>query len=211
MAAIQSIVDRVAFVTKDPTFTRHTLAEILLWTQDAIDQVASLHPRAAAIPVTLTLAEGSRQDLRAIDPNRVWMRIYEITCNVVSNKPVGGTVRQIMRSSLDNAVRNWRATAPAAEVKEYAIDERDPFSFDVYPPVVAGTKVLALAAVKPAPFEDEDSMFPLAPGYDIPVVDYVLFRLFSKDANDPTYAGRASGHLQAFNLAMGVETKDAAP
>lgn len=210
MATIQSIIDRVTFVTKDPDRVRFTLDEILLWLNNAQEQIASLHPRAASQYVTLTLAEGARQDLRTIAPTTRWIRLHELVCNVVGDKPVGTTIRQISRPSIDFAFRSWRGGSPTATaVKEYSMDEREPFTFDVNPPVAPGTKVYALAAVKPAPITSEAGDFALADGYDIPAVDYVLFRLFSKDANDQTYSARAAGHLQAFQLAMGVETKDA--
>lgn len=220
MATIQSIIDRITFVTKDVGHVRWTLAEIAQWLNNAQDQIAQLHPRAASQYVTLTLAAGARQDLRTISPTTRWIRLHELVCNVSGSTPTGNTIRQVARPALDFSNRTWRAkAATATEVKEYALDEREPFTFDVYPPVAAGTKVYALAAVKPAAcmtlneagddLADADEVFPLADGYDIPAVDYVLFRLFSKDANDPTYTSRAGGHLQSFQLALGVETKDA--
>lgn len=208
MATVQDIVDRVVFVNKDPEFTRWTLGEIVVWARDAIDQIATLHPRVASQYVVVTLRDGSRQDLRLADPDRRWIRLHEVVCNVVDGAP-GNTIRQIARQSLDFSLRTWRSKPLSTEVREYAHDEREVYTFDVYPPVQAGTQVMVLASVKPPPIEDEDSEFPLPDGYDIPAADYVLFRVFSKDASDQTYAARAAAHLQAFNLAMGVETKDA--
>lgn len=210
MATIQSIIDRIKFITKDEDHVRFTVAEILMWLNNAQDQIASLHPRAASQYVTLTLTEGARQDLRAIAPDTRWIRLHELVCNVPDDKPTGATIRLISRPAIDFAFRTWRGASPTATVvKEYAMDERDPYTFDVNPPVAAGTKVYALAAIKPAPITSAAGDFALADGYDIPAVDYVLFRLFSKDANDQSYAARASGHMQAFQLSLGIETTDA--
>lgn len=224
MATIRSIIERITDVTKDYDHVRWSLAEIARWLNDAQDQIASLHPRAAADYTTLTLGAGSRQDLRLIDPTKRWIRLFELVCNVVStggtDALTGRTIRQVSRPALDFAFSNWRSKpATATAVKEFTMDEREPFTFDVNPPVAAGTKVYALAAAKPAPcmiltadgsdLADADEEFPLADGYDIPAVDYVLFRCFNKDANDPSYASRAAAHLQVFQLAMGVETRDA--
>ena len=226
MATVQSIIDRVTHVTKDYDRVRWTLAEIALWLNDAQDQIASLHPRAASQYVTLTLVKGSRQDLRVIDPSTRWIRLFELTCNMREedgvDEPTGSTIRQVSRPALDFAFRRWRTKgATSLEVKEFSMDEREPFTFDVNPPVQAGVKVYALAAAKPAPcmvlngngtaLADPNEQFGLADGYDIPAADYVLFRCFNKDANDPTYSSRAATHLQAFQLAMGVETRDASP
>lgn len=206
MATVQSIIDRCVFVTKDTSYARFTLEEMVAYVNDAITLMSSMAPRCASQYVLLTLAAGSRQSLRTIDPAKRWVRLLELVCNGAD----GTTIRQVARPILDNAFRTWRGTDRAIEVEEFAMDEREVFSFDVFPPVVAGTTVLALAAVAPPPVEDEDSDFPLADGFDIPAVDYVLYRLFCKDANDQSYMARSTGHLQAFNLAMGVETKDAA-
>lgn len=219
MATIQSIIDRVTDVTKDYDHVRWTLPEIARWLNDAAGQIASVHPRAAARYVTLTLTEGSRQDLRTLDPDTQWIRLYELVCNVVDDEATGSTIRQISRPALDFAFRTWRGRTPTAtEVKEYSLDEREPFTFDVNPPVAAGARVMALAAVRPEPcmilneggtaLADPDEKFPLAAGYDIPAVDYVLARCFAKDANDPTYANRAAMHTQLFQATLGVEVSD---
>lgn len=210
MATVQDIVDRVTSITKDADAIRWTLAEIVMWTRDAIDQIATMHPRVAAQYIPLTLRAGSHQDLRLIDPNRRWIRLHEVVSNIDSNDiTTGYTIRQVARPSLFFSLGKWQQKPLAAEVREYALDEREVHGFDVYPPVQAGARVMVLASVKPAAIEDEDSVFPLPDGYDIPATDYVLFRLFSKDANDQSYVARAGAHMQAFNLAMGIETKDA--
>lgn len=219
MATIQSIIDRVTDVTRDPDHVRWTIPELSRWINDAQDQIASLHPRSASQYTTLTLTAGARQDLRTIDPTKRWIRLFELTCNFSGGTPTGRSIRQVSRPALDFSTRNWRGKAPTAlEVKEFAMDEREPYTFDVNPPVQAGVKVLALAAIKPAAvaqvdgngvLADPNQEFGLADGYDIPAVDYVLFRCFNKDANDPAYAARAAQHLQAFNLSVGVEVRDA--
>lgn len=220
-ATIQSILNRVMHVTKDYDMVRWTLPELILWLNDAQGQIAQMHPRAAADQIILTLKEGSRQDLRLIDPTVQWVRLHELQFNITNNEPAGKAVRQIVSYSLDRGVPDWRGRAATArEVVEYALDERVPYLFDVNPPVREGVQVMAMVTVKPAPIGalttdgtallDPDERFGLAHGYDIAATDYILFRCFSKDANDPSYQNRANGHLQAFQLAMGVETADAA-
>lgn len=218
MASIQSIIDRVTDVTRDYDHVRWTIPELARWLNDAQDQIASIHPRAASRYVILELKAGARQDLRTIDPTKRWVRLFELTCNTFNGEATGRSIRQVSRPALDFSTRNWRAKAPTSlEVKEFAMDEREPFTFDVNPPVKDGVKVLALAAIKPDPVAqvsggalvNPGEEFGLTDGYDIAAVDYVLFRCFTKDANDPAYSARAMQHLQAFNLSMGVETRDA--
>lgn len=221
-ATIQSIIDRITDVTKDYGRVRWSLAELARWLNEAQDQIAELAPRAASTYKTLSLAAGSRQDLRTIDSSVRWLRMYDILCNTdpTTNAPTGATVRQVSRPILDAAFRTWRGTAPTSQaVEEFALDEREPYTFDVMPPIVAGVGVYALVAVKPAPvmvldgtgtaLADPNEVFGLADGWDIPAVDYVLFRCFNKDANDASYEAQARDHLQLFQVALGVGSKDA--
>lgn len=220
-ALTQEVIDAVTDVTKDYDRVRFTLAEMSRWMNHAAGQIATIHPRAASQYLQLTLGAGSRQDLRTIDSTKKWIRLHELVCNVTGSDPTGDTIRQVARPIRDNAFKTWRSTASASAVKEYSLDEREPFTFDVYPPIAAGTKVLALASIRPDAFceldgvgtalADTSEIVPLADGYEIPVIDYTLFRLFSKDANDQSYQARAAMHLQAFQLAMGIETNDAKP
>lgn len=221
-AKTQTVIDSITDITKDVDRERFKLTEISRWMNQGAGQIATIHPRAASQYLQLTLAAGARQDLRTIDPTKQWVRLHELVCNVVGSNPTGDTIRQVSRPALDFTFKTWRSqAATATAVKEYTQDEREPFTFDVYPPVAAGTKVLALASVRPAPFcvldggltalLNPDEIVPLADGFEVPLIDYTLFRLFSKDANDPTYQARAAMHLQAFQLAMGIETKDAKP
>lgn len=219
-ATVQSIIDRVTHVTKDYDRVRWTLAELALWLNDAQGVIAQVHPRAAAVYTTLTLKEGARQDLNLIDPDKHWVRLYDLVCNVVDGEPRGAAIRQVARYSLDNSTPSWRDRPPTGRVvHEFAIDEHNPYVFEVNPPVMDGVQVNALVAIKPEPvarlnldgdaLADPDEKFGLPHGYDIPAADYVLYRCFSKDANDPTYRDRAAMHLQSFQLSMGVETADA--
>lgn len=220
-AKTQDVIDAITDVTKDVDHVRWPLAEISSWMNQGAGIIAKTNPRAAAQYLTLTLGAGARQDLRTIDATKAWIRLHELVCNMNGTDPTGDTIRQVARSALDSVFKSWRKTASGSAVKEYTVDEREPFTFDVYPPVSAGTKVYALASVQPVKFcvlnadgsalQTATETIPLADGYEVPLMDYTLFRMFSKDANDPNYVARAAAHLQVFQAAMGVETKDAKP
>lgn len=221
MATIQSIIDRVTDITGDSGRVRWTLAEISRWLNEAAQLLAEASPRVSAQYRTLTLAAGSRQDLRTIDPTTSWVRLLELTSNVTSTGALGATIRMVSRPSLDAATPSWRSgPATALSVVEFALDEREPNTFDVNPPVRDGVRVLALAAVKPpacmaltsdgTALADPDEEFPMPPGLDTAAVDYVLYRCFLKNTNAPAYQARASAHLQAFQAVAGVEARDTA-
>lgn len=222
MATVQSIINRVTYITGDYDRARWSLAELVTWLNEAAALIAEAPgSRASSQYLVLTLGEGSRQDLREIDNSKRWIRLLELVCNAPDGSPTGRTIRQIARPALDAVQPTWRGRpAVARTVEEYALDERNAFMFDVVPPVADGVQVYALAAVKPGEFgalngqntalADASEKFPLADGLDTPAVDYVLYRCFSKDANAPSYAARAAGHSQAFQAATGLEIRDTA-
>lgn len=217
----QSIIDRVTYILRDDDHVRWTWPELSLWINDARNRVAELHPRVVADHRIITLQEGSRQDLRLIDPTTNWIRLYSLVCNVRDGKPTGPTIQVIDRNALDRAFSQWRGAPPTArDVQEFSLDDRDKYGFDVVPPVRAGVEVYAfVSAVPTAPIAvlnvnrdglaDSDEVTGLPPSYAIPMSDYVLYRCFTKDANDPTYASRAQTHLQAFTLEVQAEISDA--
>lgn len=217
----QSVIDRIDTITADLQRKRFSLARIALFMNEAQSLIAEAKARASSQWRPFTLVAGARQDLRS-DSATQWIRLHDVLCNAdPAGAPVGATMRQVSRAQLDAILRTWRAATASTAVFEFSLDEREPFAFDVYPPAVAGSKVYLLASVRPAPvcvlngggtaLADADEVIGLNDGFDIPMVDWVLYRLFSRDASDAAYVARARDHLAAAQLALGVVLKDAAP
>ena len=213
----QSVIDRIVFILRDGGQKRAKLTDISRFMNEAQAVLATSAHRAAAKDVTLVLKAGSRQDLRLIDAGKEWVRLNRLACNFVGDDPTGAAIRLVSREALDNAVADWRASPPASTVYEYAVVEDEACMFDVFPPAVDGTKVLAVATAVPPPIcvlntagtalANSDEVIQLAQGFDIPLVDYTLFRLFSMDSNDPAYEKRAQQHLSLAQMAAGISAK----
>ena len=61
---VQSVIDRVQTVLQDTTGVRWpVVAELVLWINDAQREIALLKPDASAINETITLADGTKQDI----------------------------------------------------------------------------------------------------------------------------------------------------
>lgn len=215
----QSVIDRIDSVTSDTSRKRFSLARISLWMNEAQSVISEASANATAAYRAVSLVAGAHQSL-ANDPTAGWIRLHKVVCNADSGgAPVGASVRQVSADQLDQVVRAWRA-GPAAATIEYATDERDPKAFSVFPPAVAGSKLFVLASTRPGPvcvlnlsqtaLLDAAEVIGLSDGLDVPMVDWVLYRLFSRDSSDPAYQARAKDHLAAAQLALGVTLKDAA-
>jgi hypothetical protein len=218
---VQSIVDRVVGITNDPLFKRASLADVLRWANEGAELVAMSSPVASAKYVILTLVAGAMQDMRVLDPTVKWIKLRKLVCNCNGASPTGARIREVSLNGIEAIEPNWRARTPSTIVYEYIPSADDPLMFETYPPAAAGVKVYAETLVLPPTFgaldgggtalADPAEVFPLPAGFDIPVVDYTVFRIFLKDAGDPGYATRANTHLTAFNAATGLAIKGDTP
>ena len=219
-AKTASVIARIDSVTGDTARKRFSLPAIARWMDEAQGIICELQPRAAAEHRVFTLVEGPSQDLRN-EPSVAWIRVHEAVCNTTAaGEPTGPAIRMVEGNVLGRVRRDWRNFAPATQVDEVSLDERDPFVFTVFPPAAAGTKVQLLATVRPGPvcvlnsggtaLLDPEERVGVRDGFDTPLVDWVLFRLFSKDSEDQSYQARAKGHFDAAQLVLGLALRDAA-
>lgn len=215
----QSVIDRVDHVTSDPQRKRFRLADIATFINEAQSLIAEVAARASAKTLAFTMGAGAHQDLRTDTATR-WIRLHEVVCHADnSGAPTGPTLRRMDRGMLDRVDRAWRSASPVAQPVEYAQDETLPFEFDLYPPAVAGGKLFVVASVRPADIcalnpggtalANPSEVIGLNDGFDIPMVDWVLYRLFSRETSDQAYQVRAKDHFAAAQAALGVTLKDA--
>lgn len=201
MIQVDHIISAVRVILQDPTAVRWTDAELAMWLNAGVRDVVALRPDIAADYRDVPLVAGFSQKL----PNDC-TRLLDVVIN--TGGATKTTVVPITRRVLDVQFPNW-ANEPASAVTKHIIyDERSPTSFFVYPPAVAGNKLMMLCSITPAPVEAQGAV--TAPGQTInmPVrmmnslIEYVLYRAFSKDAEDENYVSRAAAHLALFKGAL---------
>lgn len=219
-ALTQSVIDRAVFLYNDPQLKRVKLPAVSRWLNEGQLLLATGSARAASQRRPLALAPGVQQDLRTIEPTTRWLRLHKLVCNMIAGAPLGDAILQVDNMSLDAVLRGWRNAAPSVLVYEYAIDEREPFVFNVYPPAANGAAVQILASVAPAPIavlngagtalQNPSEQIGLADGFDLPLVDYLTGRLFMRDSESANSMARARMHMEAFTAATGVTVKPSA-
>lgn len=211
-ATTQSVIDRITELANDPGLKRLTLPVIARWLNEGALVIATASVRAAGAFQALTLAAGSRQDLRLISPTTDWIRLHALVCSGAA--ATGPAIFRVDHRALSDAIRTWRATATSATVEEWSQDESDGCVFDVFPPATAGAQVFAHVSKKPVPFcvlngggtalLNSAETVPLATGFDIPLVDYVLMRYYQRWSEVPNAAARAQAHQQLFMAGAGL-------
>lgn len=204
----QSIVRRATDIIQDTTAVRWPVNELVRYLNDAQREVAMYRPDTMATNATITCVAGTKQSIPATGT-----KLISVIRNAASTKKA---VRLIEREILDAQNPTWHALAGAADVVHYMFDPRDPKNFYVYPPaLVTATLDIVYSALptditEPASGTDYTAVTGNISVPDIfsnALLDYILYRAYSKDSE---YAGniqRAAGHYQAFANSMGIEVK----
>jgi hypothetical protein len=140
------------------------------------------------------------------------LRLIDVVCNkaVSSTK---GAVRLISRKILDDQRRNWHdLAAKSVDIEYFMFDPRLPKEFQVYPPATTAAQLEVLYASVPTGHTVSgqavpDEVIKIDDSYANCMVDYVLYRAYSKDAEYAANSQRAMAHLQAMQASLGVKTQ----
>ena len=202
----QSIIKAASTILKDLTCVRWPAAELVVWLNDAQWDLALFKPDACAVTETLALVAGFRQQLPVTVAS-----LIDITNNATGERR---PIRQISRSELDDLMPTWRSATPSLVVKHFMHDLRTPLTFDVDPPAAVGASVDVVFSKYPADvavpganttWADVVGNVNVPDIYANALLDYVLYRAFSKDSELTVNAARAQTHYQAFAAAIGIK------
>ena len=217
MATIKviDVIQRVEDILQDSN-TRWPRLELQNWINESYLQVVMMRPDANAKTATLTCAAGTRQTLVTAYPTA--LRLLDVVRNLAtsSGKKV---VRLINRSVLDDQRPEWHNETGTVDVQNYTFDARQPKEFFVYPPATTSAQIEVVYADSPGAHSLTEAQ--LDPGAGTPnteviklddtylssIIDWVLYRAYSKDAEYAANAQRATAHNQAFLSGIGVKTQ----
>lgn len=195
MATAQTIITQAQYVLVD-TGTRWTSAELLEWVNAGVRAIAEHRPDATNLVAVLTLVAGTKQSLPTGG-----LALLDVMRNVG-----GRAIRQTSMGTLDAVAPDWH-TATAAATENYCYDPRTPRVFWVYPPAVADAQVEAKYQAAPSAMTATTDTVPLNDMYLNALLDYTLYRAFTKDAEFNATADRAKMHLAAFEQATGAKVQ----
>lgn len=197
------LLTRAGDILQDQTNVRWAQAELLRYLNDGRRELAIHRPDLYSYTTTLTLSAGTKQSIPS-DGNR----FLDGVRNIGANDSPGRAVRIVEREILDSQNPDWHTESQATAVKHFMFDERSPKTFYVYPPVASGTKLEIVYSKSPVDITSGDlsstSALATEDIYSGVLLDYVLYRAFSKDAE---YAGnlqRAGVHYQMFANSLGI-------
>ena len=206
----QSIIRRAVETLQDTTSVRWPVNELVRYLNDAQREVVLYRPDSMVTNATVTCSAGSRQKL----PDN-GSKLIE----VIRNAAAGSTkksVRMINREILDAQTPGWHNIAGTVDILHFMYDPRDPRVFYVYPPATASAQLDIVYAAYPTDIAEpsDGALYTAVSGnislpdiYGNAVLDYILYRAYTKDSEYAGNAQRAQAHYAAFNNALGNEIK----
>lgn len=209
MTTAASIVLRAQTALQDASGVRWPATELVGHLNDGQRELSRLRPDLTAALRTLTLVEGFYHALPAE---------YAALISIPNNTT--GTRKRITKvdlMQLDAVDPAWRNKTPAATVLHFMHDMRDPRSFYVYPPVAAGTQVTAAVSEYPTDVPAPTGATSTTVSGNVAFTDqwadallnFVLYKAYSKDAEFGGNAQLAASYLGLFNAAVGSQLQSA--
>jgi Family of unknown function (DUF6682) len=196
---VVDVIERVNTIVVDTTKTRWPYEELLTWYNDAVLAVVNRRPDASIKNIDFTITPNKSKQTLPVDGLR-WM---DVVSNVLTGKPI----RKTKRLQLDDQVPNWHKK-PGGEVASYVFDERDPKTIYIYPQPTTAIDLNIFYTVAPSPvtitdFENDNTTLSIDDSYLNAIVDFMLYRAYSKDADYAANAQRAAQHYQVFQAELG--------
>lgn len=199
---VQSVLTRAANQLNDAGNNRWTTAELLDYVNEGQRAAAVLKPDMMGVTIDLVLAKGTRQSIP-----EAGFQLLEVQCNIDANGDESTAVRICTRAVLDSLNPDWRNQQNAdATVQNYVYEGREPRTFYVYPPQPASEQgTVRVVYARTPDMVTADGNIALPDVLDQALVDYVLFRCFSKDTEADGDATLANAAYQRFAAAIGVK------
>jgi hypothetical protein len=183
---------------------RWTKAELLGWLNDGQREIALLLPQASITNEVVTLLAGSTK--QTIPPTGVFLIALSRNMGTTGATP-GTPIRLVVREVLDSQTPNWHSEPNLlGYITHYCYDSFDPTSFYVYPkaPVAACAIEIVYSSI-PKDCSLEDTLV-IADIYANALIDYILYRAYTKDGTLTGSAPLAATHYGAFSAALGTKT-----
>lgn len=196
------IIERAEQILHDVGNVRWERDELMRYCSDAEFQVVEAKPTATSTTEKITINAGSPEQ---IIPSKA-LKMLRLVRNMGPNgDQAGRAIILTSRATLDAMDVDWPRRS-SNEIEHWVYDpnaDRDVFWVTPYP--TQNIKVEAVYAKSPLALNGIMDVLTLGDQYINPVLDWVLYRAFSKDADYGSPSQRAMQHLQAFSTALGVK------
>lgn len=210
---VTDIIRRVEDVLQD-TNIRWPRTELQNWMNESYLAITLARPDANAKTGSFTCAEGTRQVLSSEFPSS--LRLLDVTRNLATNSGYK-VIRLVARSVLDDQRPAWHAETGTTAIQHFTFDPRQPKEFFVYPPATTAAEIEVVYTDSPGattltesqldPAGSDTTVILLDDIYMSPMIDWILYRAYSKDAEYGANEQRAQAAYGAFNAALATKNQ----
>jgi hypothetical protein len=195
-------IDKASIQLLDQGNTRWTRAELLGWVNDAQRQITVMSPNATNKVAVVKLDPGTRQNI----PADGWTLLDIIRYMGTTGTTPGRVPRIISQQILNDFNPNWHAATPVTVPLNYVYDQQDQTVYYVYPPSNGKGYLQINYSPVPADVNSESNLLSVNDIFQTAVLDYVLYRANSKDAEYAPGLALAGGYLQTFMATMAAKS-----
>lgn len=194
-----SLIDRCNETAQDEGGIIWESSQALEWLNDGQRAIVSLRPDASILNHAVILQAGTKQSITGL-------RFMAAMRNMGGDGLTPGrAIRLVDRGAKDEADPDWHAETASSEVREYIYDARTPKEYYVSPPVVSSPDVYIeiSEAVDPADVTAIGNPITLDNIYSPHLIEWMLYRFFSRDSEETPNIQRAISHFQGFFNLLG--------
>lgn len=201
------ITDLASEQLQDPSFDDLSESQLVAWGNMGSAQIAAFVPSACTVIESVKLAAGPRQTIAA--SGMVFIRAIR-NMGTDGNTP-GQAIIMVDNIEILNAFNmSWPTETQVAVIKEVVKDPVVEGVFWTFPPADGSSYIEIERSDKPAPViwdsahAWETVKIGITNEYIGALLDYILYRAYSRDADYPGNIEKATLHKQAFDQALGL-------
>jgi len=201
----QTLIDRSQTLIQDQLGTRWPAPELLNWLNDGQREVVLLKPDAHVKNEAVQMQPGTKQNIPPSGNVLIDVRRNMGANGVTPGRAITLTDRRI----LDEQLRDWHFAAENSIAIHYIFDPADPKHFYLYPaqPSPAHYVELIYSAAPDDVVDPATGTISIDDIYSNALVDYIVYRAYSKDADYAANDGRANQHYNRFLIALGLKAQ----
>ena len=197
----KTIIDKASLLLADVSQSFWLVSELLGWLNDGQRDIATTIPQANVKNSALQLVAGVKQSLPSDG-----ILLMDIPHNLGSaGTTVGTVINHVPKEIMLKRIPGWTTTLPNGTVKHYIYSTLDPLVFYVYPPQPTLAKyVECVYSALPTLIANANvgTKITIPDYFQTELLDYVLYRAFSKDFDNSTQLARGQEHYQLFINAL---------
>jgi hypothetical protein len=192
------IANAARTILHDSDAARYSDADVLNWINEGQVAGVILNPRAFTVRYVHTLAAGTRQTITQ------GHAVLDVPRNMASDGVTPGrAIRATSRNAMDEIDAEWHGDT-GSYVHHTIPVSAEPKVFYVWPAVTDG-KIEVIVSAPPTKLAAIGDSITLDDIYEFALVNYVLFRAYSMDAEDAANAAAAASYYKLFTDAMGAQ------